>query len=487
MLQDLPTELLFEIFLYLAKDKQLLRNLALQCHRFSCATRPVLLRNVTLTIHEAPSTLRLDLFNRTVSENSELGEKVQALSLDLLRVDGTTKAKIHEIVETLLCRLSALRTLKVQDNSHPPCFKSTYLEVNSLKKLTSLTMSDVNLSLQSMTRYMFLENLSHLNVLWIRNPTPPIFDLLGWADAEWPIPTLPENKRAGSSPIALLDFGPIFHLPEEVFSEILTWPKALERFRGTIPGKDVPGRFGVSKRLSTTLSPESIARALSPTKNSLKWLELIDNDMQWPGHDESKMDLSDFKSLNKLDVPSTCFFKNYTFGRKKDGMYALLPHSLVELKVSLWQLFKPLVLTIQQQIMYDLNDCIRPDEKERAAIPTHTNNFEDPDDHFWQEPENVESYSPFDFDFSNLGNPRDLKWLLELAENKKVHFPNLKRVSLMVSLLSLASLLCRASVSLTFSGVHACSGHSAVDLSAKLSSYSIVCSAKSICRNAVEC
>jgi hypothetical protein len=80
------------------------------------------------------------------------------------------------------------------------------------------------------------------------------------------------------------------------------------------------------------------------------------------------------------------------------------------------------------QIMYDLDDCIRPDEEERAPIPTHIN-FEDRDENFWREPGRLEA--SIQFQFLNLGNPRDLKWLLELAEHKKNHLPNLKRVSLM--------------------------------------------------------
>lgn len=64
--------------------------------------------------------------------------------------------------------------------------------------------------------------------------------------------------------------------------------------------------------------------------------------------------------------------------------------------------------------MYDLDDCIRPDEEERAPIPTQSHNLE----------------HSIDLGLLNLGNPKDLKWLLELAEHKGDHFPGLKRVSL---------------------------------------------------------
>lgn len=73
-----------------------------------------------------------------------------------------------------------------------------------------------------------------------------------------------------------------------------------------------------------------------------------------------------------------------------------------------------LILTASQ-ISYDLDDCIRPDEEERVSMLAQSDNLE---------------YS-IDLQLLDLGYPKDLKWLLELAENKKNHFPDLKRVVLM--------------------------------------------------------
>lgn len=329
-LQELPTELLSQIFSYLAWDKPLLRNLALQCHCLSLAVRPVLLRTLALTPNGGASSLKLDLLNRSICENSQLSDMVRSVSLNW----SESNVKLHGNIESILGRLTALRVLKVINNSDHACFNHNFLEVNEMKQLTEVTLNDTNFTVENLARYIFLENIHHLTVLWLRNPTPPTFDILGWPEAEWSLPTLPKNKTPGSSNVALLDLGPIFHLPEPVLKEILSWPKALKRLRSTIPGNDLPGRFGVSKKLSTVLSPASISRALSPTKDSLKYLELIDNGCEWPGHDETQMDLSDFRSLRQIYVPSTCFFRNFTYGAKREGMYALLPLSLVELRES---------------------------------------------------------------------------------------------------------------------------------------------------------
>lgn len=86
--------------------------------------------------------------------------------------------------------------------------------------------------------------------------------------------------------------------------------------------------------LSSKLSPSSASRALSPLKDTLEELKLVEDESHWPGHDGTQLDLSDFKVLSKINIPSTCFFRNLTYGAKRRGLYKLFPHSLVELRVS---------------------------------------------------------------------------------------------------------------------------------------------------------
>lgn len=334
ILQELPTELLSEIFSYLTSSSQVLRNLSLQCRCFSLAVRPILLRAVAVSAYGGRNSLKLNLLNRSISENPQLSDMVQSLSLSW----SESNIDLHRNMESLLSRLTSLRILKVQSNSDYPRFRHDFLNANGMNQLAEATLSDTNLTMDDLSRYMFLESIHHLTILWLRNPTPPTFDLLGWPEADWPLPTLPKNELPGSSPVRFLDFGPAFHLPKVVLKEILSWPKALEHLRCTIPGKDSPSLFRVSKKLSTTLSPTSISRALSPAKHSLTSLELIDNGCEWQGHDQTKIELNDFRSLSKIFVPSTCFFKNYTYGGKRGGMYTALPPSLVELRVNVYMI-----------------------------------------------------------------------------------------------------------------------------------------------------
>ena len=310
-------------------EKKLLRNLALQCQCFSLAVRPILLRNVVLTPNGSTNSLKVALFNRSIREMPLLASFVRSMSISW----SESSAKLHDHIESLLSRLTALRVLEVRNSSDHASFNHSFLGINPMNQLTKVTLNDTNLTIEGLAQYFFLENVQHLAALWLRNPVPPTFDLLGYAQVEWRLPSLPGRRIHGSSPVTYLDLGPIFHLPEVVLKEILFWPKTLRRLRSTLPGQDDPGRFGVSKQLLTTLSPESISRALAPTRETLEDLELIDTGCEWPGHDQTKMDLSDFAALRKISVPSTCFFKNLTYGVKREGMYLLLPRSLVDLRV----------------------------------------------------------------------------------------------------------------------------------------------------------
>lgn len=46
-------------------------------------------------------------------------------------------------------------------------------------------------------------------------------------------------------------------------------------------------------------------------------------------------------------------------------------------------------------------------------------------------PSDLEDNIDLDLDSLNMGMPKDLRWLLEFAENKRERFPNLKRIALM--------------------------------------------------------
>lgn len=87
-------------------------------------------------------------------------------------------------------------------------------------------------------------------------------------------------------------------------------------------------------RLSEALSPITISQISDQSKSKLTDLTLVDENFWWPGHDESRMDLSKFISLERLEVPSLCYFLSDEMrpSERKDIAH-LLPSSLESLKV----------------------------------------------------------------------------------------------------------------------------------------------------------
>jgi len=85
--------------------------------------------------------------------------------------------------------------------------------------------------------------------------------------------------------------------------------------------------------MDNTLAPAAISECFASTKHSLQELELIDRDVHWGGHDGSQMSLHGFRCLRKVNIPAVCFFGTNTLGSDRNGLYKLLPSSLVELQV----------------------------------------------------------------------------------------------------------------------------------------------------------
>lgn len=95
--------------------------------------------------------------------------------------------------------------------------------------------------------------------------------------------------------------------------------------------------------MSTPLSPFGISWALDPVKDSLEKLEQINFGCEWPGHDGSRMDLSQMKALRSLSCPSVCFFGPGGAFEQRSGLFKLLPSALEELKArgSIQNIFLP--------------------------------------------------------------------------------------------------------------------------------------------------
>jgi hypothetical protein len=236
-LQQLPIEIISQVFWHFAFDYRLLRNLALQCSYFRYAVRPILLHRVNF-----PSSrlrLRFELFNRTICENPELSKMVQSLSLTLREIERD--ARHPRDVESLLGQLTALRVLWFDSAVLNYYFEPNYLNVNPMDKLSVVTLQDWNITLDHLARYIFLENIHRLNIRGLSDLSPS------------KLPTPPKNLSSHSSPLAVLQFGSYIHFQESIMKEILSWPKALKRLVCTVTVR-INGSFTLRCSFSKTFS-----------------------------------------------------------------------------------------------------------------------------------------------------------------------------------------------------------------------------------------
>ena len=112
-------------------------------------------------------------------------------------------------------------------------------------------------------------------------------------------------------------------------------------------GMEEPGsrRPPIPKRY--LISPALVVSSLESTKSSLVKLELLEFMGDWDGHDGSRLDLSEFSSLQVAKVPAICFSKmEFEYLAWADGpmeqdntpiavgVYKLLPRSLKHLTVT---------------------------------------------------------------------------------------------------------------------------------------------------------
>jgi len=146
--------------------------------------------------------------------------------------------------------------------------------------------------------------------------------------------------RNGSSSVSFLDLGTIHFSTAALFS-IIKLPKGLKRLRTTIAGfVELPNPYQLYsiQGPGVAFSPQTMESILASTKDSLEALEIVPDQHFWPPHDGTQLNLRDFSSLKQVIVPSDCFWPSNLNGNWKshgdrNGVYLLLPESLVELEI----------------------------------------------------------------------------------------------------------------------------------------------------------
>lgn len=107
---------------------------------------------------------------------------------------------------------------------------------------------------------------------------------------------------------------------------------SLEKLTCMTPGTHGPWK---NPAMVHPLSPRDIVDALRPLENVLGELRMNGWNQHWPIHDGSRLDLSLFKKLKKVDVCSFLLFDSPGPGMRRNGVHALLPSSIQSLRVSI--------------------------------------------------------------------------------------------------------------------------------------------------------
>jgi hypothetical protein len=136
-------------------------------------------------------------------------------------------------------------------------------------------------------------------------------------------------KAMKNSPVVELDFSWDCKLPVETLGKILEAPQALQRLTCPMLGIYRPNGFGPINDMAHAISPCSISQSLSPTAHSLVDLTIADRlFLNFPGHNGTRLNLSDFTRLKTCSVPAYLFFGDGEAHPSRDGLYKLLPGSL---------------------------------------------------------------------------------------------------------------------------------------------------------------
>lgn len=319
-ISDLPDEIIGQIFSHFIYDKCTLNQLALVCQQFyrvaqRSLVQHVELRDLTPEDEKSPQIRsNFGLFVRSVDENPGIAPMVREIKLSWNR----ERSRNHACANQLLGKLTSLRALSIVATR-----PKTERSFTKHEALSSVHLEDDLLNMSDVVPYMFLESMRHISIVYLQNPYTS------------------EDYAAGSSRITSLNFGPDILLPESVLQKILRWPRALEQLTCHVPGYASQRHLPYFKQMKNPFSPYNIQVALAPALSSLVELTLLSDGTFWPAYDKTRLDLREFKTLQRVRVPSILFFDQAPISYSEllakleshNQLYKYLPQSLVELKV----------------------------------------------------------------------------------------------------------------------------------------------------------
>ena len=313
-ISDLPDDILHQVFPHIHGEASLYA-LALANCRFHIV-------DLRRSWPGSSSLRKLELFQRSVQERPNIGPLVHHLRLGW-RDDNERMARenSHRAKE-LLAKLPSLRSLALEGgNAECHQFNLGFLEVYPIPLLHTVTLYDKCTTINDILQFMQLENVDNIHVNTLN--------------------THAENKalvgrtQRRATQLLTLDLNCFFHVPAEMLAQLVEQTTALQVLQCNIPGREqITGARFFNKRMNSPVSPARAASALGPIQDTLVRLIIGEcTGTDWPYHDGSQLDLSQFKALRNLNVQEKCLFHVKGPDPSRNGVFKLLPATLQEFNV----------------------------------------------------------------------------------------------------------------------------------------------------------
>jgi hypothetical protein len=290
----LTTSLNYDVLSIICRhaDTADLASLALVCRSLAGFAQELLYQDISITVHLklGDGAKQFKLLHKILKANSDLAGLIHSIDFTFTGHFSTDTSIIEEL-QDMLFQCPKVRTLKISASPWPN------------NGAAGILLSSLLSNLNCLRELVMSGNISQYGTISIANST--------------------EVEKKVTSSTSLLQIGAEMTL--DSLKHLLRLSPSLESITCRIPGtpkwENFPG-------MGHPISPLQISKTLEICKNTLKELRLGGGSQYWPAHDQTRLDLSKFGNLAKMELPSFLLFGSPGPSWNRNGVYRLLPQSL---------------------------------------------------------------------------------------------------------------------------------------------------------------
>ncbi|CAJ2500605.1 Uu.00g034580.m01.CDS01 [Anthostomella pinea] len=346
--EQLPVETTSDIFSYLHDDDDGTREyadhghptlcaLGLTCRRLSSVAISQLYGDIVFEVNrkEAKDLERLRLFDRACRANPSLVDRILSVNVRYFE-DADTHAEAYDELLRHLAASKSLKRLESQLSSHKSGSPLPALYDHHSGSFPAVTHLQVQLDHVEKEHFLPAERLSRLCELPALEQLTVMAPIGGIRDQA-------KLREMGTQP-----FPHLKHLhfwcarPVSLDALQIMLPRApnLTCLSLGLPGSstEVNRKYSddsssLGYDLDGPVQPRLYGELLAPVKSSLTSLELDADNVHYPSHDGSRIDLSAFANLTTLKLSCALVFGSDMAPALNEGLWRLLPPRLEHLSV----------------------------------------------------------------------------------------------------------------------------------------------------------